>query len=39
MDDKMKSLGFVKDWFFGWVRIIYVKELRYNLGLDVSKET
>jgi hypothetical protein len=21
MDEKMKSLGFVKYWFFGWVRI------------------
>jgi hypothetical protein len=28
MDDKTKSLGFVKDGFFGWVRIISLKELR-----------
>ncbi len=36
MDDKMKSLGFVKDWFFGRVRIISLKELRlqFRIGCE-----
>lgn len=36
MDDKTKSLGFVKDWFIGWVIIIFLKELRlqFRIGCE-----
>jgi hypothetical protein len=38
MDDKMKSLGFVKDWFFGWVRIISLKELRLQFRIACEQK-